>query len=215
MESWCDSDRAVLGRLLRAGYNVIDRPVPTLCWCWRVVCQPRRYCRCRRCRYFTVIISLTPIGRPRSGCFRAVVIYLSVTIVVFYRRRSIVVTQTLATWLSRTLVSLMSTSTSRLQQFVEEIHRWCAFRRIQLNPSKTEVIWFSMAANLKKIKIAELALLLPVTSFNNPFAFYVISVCYWTRNFPWTNIPTRWPVTVSFNSSIEARSSYALSQDHN
>jgi len=46
----------------------------------------------------------------------------------------------------------------RLQQFVEEIHRWCASIWLQLNPSKTEVIWIGMAANLKKSKNAALAL---------------------------------------------------------
>ena len=46
----------------------------------------------------------------------------------------------------------------RLQQCVEEIHRWCASRRLQLNPAKTEVIWFGTAANLRKIKSTDLAL---------------------------------------------------------
>ena len=46
----------------------------------------------------------------------------------------------------------------RLQQCVEEIHRWCASRRLQLNPAKTEVIWFGTAANLRKIKSMDLAL---------------------------------------------------------
>jgi len=40
----------------------------------------------------------------------------------------------------------------RLQQCVDEIHRiWCTSRRLQLNPSKTEVI-------LRKIKSMDLAL---------------------------------------------------------
>ena len=49
-------------------------------------------------------------------------------------------------------------SIGRLQQCIEEIHRWCAFRRLQLNPSKTEVIWFGTAATLKEIKDCDLAL---------------------------------------------------------
>jgi hypothetical protein len=46
----------------------------------------------------------------------------------------------------------------RMQQCVEEIHRWCASRRLQLNPSKTEVIWFGSKTNLKKIQDMDLAL---------------------------------------------------------
>jgi Reverse transcriptase (RNA-dependent DNA polymerase) len=49
-------------------------------------------------------------------------------------------------------------SVCRLQQCIEEIHRWCASRRLQLNPSKTEVIWFGTPATLKKIKDSDLAL---------------------------------------------------------
>jgi hypothetical protein len=45
----------------------------------------------------------------------------------------------------------ISVSTERLQQCIETIHGWCASRRLQLNPSKTEVIWFGTAASVKKI----------------------------------------------------------------
>ena len=46
----------------------------------------------------------------------------------------------------------------RAEHCVEEIHSWCASRRLQLNPSKTEVIWIGSRANLKKIEDADLAL---------------------------------------------------------
>jgi len=54
----------------------------------------------------------------------------------------------------------ISSSVRRLQQCIGEIHRhrWCASRRLQLNPSKTEVIWFGTPATLKKIKDSDLAL---------------------------------------------------------
>ena len=52
----------------------------------------------------------------------------------------------------------ISVAIERLQQCVEEILRWCASRRLQLNPGKTEVIWFGTAANLRKIKSTDLAL---------------------------------------------------------
>jgi Reverse transcriptase (RNA-dependent DNA polymerase) len=34
------------------------------------------------------------------------------------------------------------------QQCIEAIHKWCASRRLQLNPSKTEVVWFGTKARL-------------------------------------------------------------------
>jgi hypothetical protein len=46
----------------------------------------------------------------------------------------------------------------RLQQCIEAIHDWCASRRLQLNSSKTEVIWFGTAASLKKLKNADLTI---------------------------------------------------------
>jgi Reverse transcriptase (RNA-dependent DNA polymerase) len=49
-------------------------------------------------------------------------------------------------------------SIARLQQCVEEIHRWCASRLLQLNPSKTEVIWFGTTGTLKKIRDFDLTL---------------------------------------------------------
>jgi hypothetical protein len=45
-----------------------------------------------------------------------------------------------------------------LQQCIDAIHGWCASRRLQLNPSKTEVIWFGTKANLKKMENTNLTL---------------------------------------------------------
>ena len=39
----------------------------------------------------------------------------------------------------------------RLQQCVAEIHGWCSSRRLQMNPKKTEFIWFGSRANLEKL----------------------------------------------------------------
>src|SRR5664279_1885984 len=44
----------------------------------------------------------------------------------------------------------------RLQLCVADVHRWCQSRRLQLNPSKTEAIWFGTRASLKKIGPADL-----------------------------------------------------------
>lgn len=57
-----------------------------------------------------------------------------------------------------TTVVKIGVTIERIQQCVEEIRRWCASRRLQLNPTKTEVIWFGTTASLKKIKGLDLAL---------------------------------------------------------
>ncbi len=46
----------------------------------------------------------------------------------------------------------------RLQQCIVEIHQWCASRRLQLNPSKTELIWFGSHTNLQKMRVLDLSL---------------------------------------------------------
>ena len=45
-----------------------------------------------------------------------------------------------------------------LQQCIEAIHKWCASRRLQLNPSKTDIVWFGTKANLKKTENSDLSL---------------------------------------------------------
>ena len=58
---------------------------------------------------------------------------------------------------STRIIDIMPTIQT-LQQCVEAIHKWCASRRLQLNPSRTEIIWFSTKASLKKMENADLSL---------------------------------------------------------
>ena len=46
----------------------------------------------------------------------------------------------------------------RLKDCVEATRVWCASRRLQLNPSKTEIIWFGSKASLNKISNLDLSL---------------------------------------------------------
>ena len=41
---------------------------------------------------------------------------------------------------------------------VHEMHNLCASKRLQLNPNKTEVMWFGIADRLRKIKVLDLDL---------------------------------------------------------
>ena len=47
---------------------------------------------------------------------------------------------------------------TRLQNCIKAIQVWCKSRRLQLNPTKTELIWFGSKTNLKKIADLDLNL---------------------------------------------------------
>ena len=42
----------------------------------------------------------------------------------------------------------------RLEHCVSAVHDWCTLRRLQLNPSKTKVIWFGSNANLDRLVVS-------------------------------------------------------------
>ena len=46
----------------------------------------------------------------------------------------------------------------RLQRCVQEIHGWCASRRLQLNAAKTELIWFGSTTNIRNSRLVDLSL---------------------------------------------------------
>ena len=46
----------------------------------------------------------------------------------------------------------------KLQSCIEAFQEWCKSRRLQLNPAKTELIWFGSKANLKKMTDLDLNL---------------------------------------------------------
>jgi len=46
----------------------------------------------------------------------------------------------------------------RLQHCVQEIHGWCALRRLQLNPAKTELIGFGSRTDIRKCRLVDLSL---------------------------------------------------------
>jgi Reverse transcriptase (RNA-dependent DNA polymerase) len=60
--------------------------------------------------------------------------------------------------LKRSRIADIGSTIIQLQQCMEAIHTWCSSRRLQLNPSKTEVIWFGTKSTLKKIENKNLTL---------------------------------------------------------
>ena len=60
--------------------------------------------------------------------------------------------------MKRTCINNVATTIQTLQQCIEAIHQWCSSRRLQLNPSQTEVIWFGTSHSLKKMGGLDLSL---------------------------------------------------------
>ena len=45
-----------------------------------------------------------------------------------------------------------------MENCVEAVHAWCSSKRLQLNPTKTEVIWFGTRATLGRLAATDLSL---------------------------------------------------------
>jgi len=61
--------------------------------------------------------------------------------------------------IASTPVVLAQVAVDHLQkQCVTDIQRWCASRRLQLNPAKTELIWFGLRTNLKTMATQDVSL---------------------------------------------------------
>ena len=60
--------------------------------------------------------------------------------------------------IGRAKISDVSCTIDRLQRCVTAVGDWCASRRLQLNPSKTELIWFGSHVSLRKIAANDLSL---------------------------------------------------------
>ena len=48
----------------------------------------------------------------------------------------------------------------RLMSCISDLQEWCAFRRLQLNASKTELIWFGSRTSLRQLSLADSTLMI-------------------------------------------------------
>ena len=55
-------------------------------------------------------------------------------------------------------ISEVDAARQRLTQCIKDIRDWCASRRLRLNASKTELVWFGMRASLQKMSLLDLIL---------------------------------------------------------
>ena len=60
--------------------------------------------------------------------------------------------------LKRVCLTAILVVSDRLQRCVQEIHGWCASRRLQLNTAKTQLIWFGSTTNIRKSRLVDLSL---------------------------------------------------------
>ena len=56
------------------------------------------------------------------------------------------------------LPSDITAAIPKMENCVDAVHKWCTSKRLQLNPSKIEVIWFGINVNLKKLQTVDLSL---------------------------------------------------------
>ena len=52
----------------------------------------------------------------------------------------------------------INSALQNMETCVGDVQNWCASKRLQLNPSKTDVIWFSTSNSLKKLSGTDLCL---------------------------------------------------------
>ena len=55
-------------------------------------------------------------------------------------------------------ITSIAASISNMKRCIDAIHAWCSAKRLQLNPSKSEIIWFGTRAMLKRLENTNLSL---------------------------------------------------------
>ena len=66
-------------------------------------------------------------------------------------------------------ITSIAASISNKEHCVDAVHAWCSAKRLQLNRSKSEIIWFGTRATLKRLENTNLSLHVgtdTVTPFN-------------------------------------------------
>ena len=55
-------------------------------------------------------------------------------------------------------ITSVAASIANIEKYVEAVHVWCSSKRLQLNQSKSEIIWFGTRATLEHLQNTDLRL---------------------------------------------------------
>ena len=80
--------------------------------------------------------------------------------------------------IASTPVVLAQVAVDHLKQCVTDIQRWCASRRLQLNPAKTEQIWFGSRTNLKTMATQDVSLCMDLSTIQHADAVRDLGVTF-------------------------------------
>ena len=114
--------------------------------------------------------------------------------------------------LGSTPTSTVQLTVDRLQSCVAAIHQWCCSRRLQLNPSKTELIWFGSRANLQKIATTDHSLRIDGSVIHSVDSVRDLGVILDSELTLQRHILTKLPACASITSVVLSKSAGSLDQ---
>ena len=75
-------------------------------------------------------------------------------------------------------ITSIAASISNMEHYVDAVHAWCSAKRLQLNPSQSEIIWFGTRATLKRLEDKS------QSTFRDGYG-HALQCCAWPRRPSW------------------------------